>query len=266
MSAPLQLEVRQVDAGYGPIQALWDISLEVVEGEIVSLIGSNGAGKTTTLKVISGFMRPMSGDVVFSGSTLTNLTPSAIVQQGIAHVPEGRRVFGNLTVAENLKLGAYARGQDEEEETAALVCDLFPILAERARQPAGTLSGGEQQMLAIGRALMSKPRLLLLDEPSLGIMPKLVTRLFEAILELRSYTTILLVEQNVPLALRVADRAYVLENGRIALEGTTQELANDARIKNAYLGITVPTDDTQHNSTSAPRSRPSEERSRKHAL
>lgn len=230
------LRVASLSTGYGAIQALWDVDLEVHQGEIVALIGSNGAGKTTTLRTISGLMRRWAGSIEFDGRPIDRLSAHRIVELGIAHVPEARRIFGNLTVEENLEAGAFARGRREQAATKDFVYGLFPFLAERSGQSAATLSGGEQQMLALARALMSKPKLLLLDEPSLGIMPKLVRRLFETVEALREHTTILLVEQNVKLALTVADRGYVLENGRVTLNGFSDDLANDARVARAYLG------------------------------
>ncbi|MCC7106198.1 MAG: ABC transporter ATP-binding protein [Chloroflexi bacterium] len=230
------LVVREVDAAYGLVQVLWQVGLEVHRGEIVALIGSNGAGKSTTLRIISGLMKPMAGEVRFNGARIDGQPPDSILRRGIAHVPEGRRLFGNLTVRENLVLGGYARRREAIPEALERVYELFPILKTRTRQLAGTMSGGEQQMLAIGRALMSDPTLLLLDEPSLGIMPKLVTRLFESIAEIRKFTTILLVEQNVHLALEIADRGYVLENGRTTLVGASQDLMRNDVVINAYLG------------------------------
>ena len=235
MSPGPTLLVDGIDAGYGLIRALWGVRLEVRRGEIVTLVGSNGAGKTTMLRTISGLVRPTAGRILFEGERVDASEPDAIVRRGIAHVPEGRRLFRDLTVRENLLLGAYTRPGDEAQELLATVGRLFPILADRQAQVAGTLSGGEQQMLAIGRALMSRPTLLLLDEPSLGIMPKLVTRLFETIAALRGQTTILLVEQNVNLALEIADRGYVLENGRIVLEGPSRDLLANAEVQRAFL-------------------------------
>jgi len=232
------LELRDVHVYYGHIHALKGISLTVEEGELVTIIGSNGAGKTTTLMTISGLLRPRQGSIRYNGHDLTRMAPHEIVQAGISHCPEGRQIFGGLTVAENLILGAYNRGdrraiaRDQE-----WVESLFPILAERRHQLAGTLSGGEQQMLAIARALMSRPSVLLLDEPSLGLAPLLVERIFEVIQTLRDQgVTILLVEQNAYQALRVADRAYVLETGQVKLQGPAQDLARDAAVKEAYLG------------------------------
>ena len=235
MTGDSSLVVEDIDAGYGLIRALWDVRLEVRPGEIVVLLGSNGAGKTTLLRVISGLIRPKAGQVFFEGRRIDTCPPEEIVRRGIAHVPEGRRVFRELTVRDNLLLGAYTRSDSEQEELLASVETLFPILRDRWEQAAGTLSGGEQQMLAMGRALMSRPKLLLLDEPSLGIMPKLVTKLFDTIAALRGRVTILLVEQNVNLALQVADRGYVLETGRIVLEGSSQSLLANTDIQRAYL-------------------------------
>jgi branched-chain amino acid transport system ATP-binding protein len=235
MSEGTTLLMDGIDAGYGLIRALWGVRLEVRPAEIVALVGSNGAGKTTILRAISGLVRPTAGRIVFEDQRVDAWQPDAIVRRGIAHVPEGRRLFRNLTVRENLLLGAYSRPDGEVGDLLASVRRLFPILGDRADQVAGTLSGGEQQMLAIGRALMSRPKLLLLDEPSLGIMPKLVARLFETIAALRGQTTILLVEQNVNLALEIADRGYVLENGRIVLEGPARDLLANAEVQRAYL-------------------------------
>jgi branched-chain amino acid transport system ATP-binding protein len=239
MSEDPMLLVDGVNAGYGLIRALWDVRLEVRRGEIVALVGSNGAGKTTILRAISGLVKTSAGRILFERERVDSLEPDTIVRRGIAHVPEGRRLFRNLTVRENLLLGAYSRRQEEAEQTLHTVGALFPILRDRAAQLAGTLSGGEQQMLAIARGMMSRPRLLLLDEPSLGIMPKLVTKLFEAVAEIRSHTTILLVEQNVNLALEIADRGYVLENGRIVLEGRSGELLENEFVQRAYLAQEV---------------------------
>jgi len=235
MSGGATLVVDGIDAGYGLIRALWEVRLEVRRGEIVALVGSNGAGKTTILRVISGLVRPRAGRIVFEEERVDTCEPDAIVRRGIAHVPEGRRLFRELTVRENLLLGAFTRPEGEIDALLATVEGLFPILGDRRDQVAGTLSGGEQQMLAIARALMSRPKLLLLDEPSLGIMPKLVTRLFETIAALRGQTTILLVEQNVNLALEIADRGYVLENGRVVLEGSSRDLLANAEVQRAYL-------------------------------
>ncbi|MGI6643594.1 MAG: ABC transporter ATP-binding protein [Bacillota bacterium] len=223
---------------YGAIKALKGISLEVRQGEIVALIGANGAGKTTTLNAISGLIPPSEGDIVFQGRSIGGVSPENIVKMGISHVPEGRRVFSQMTVMENLELGAYSRSDTREvKHDLDQVFQRFPQLADRRRQAAGTLSGGEQQMLAIGRALMARPRLLLMDEPSMGLAPKIVQTIFEIIRDInRAGTTILLVEQNAHLALATAGRAYVLETGAIALHGDTRELAKNERVREAYLG------------------------------
>jgi branched-chain amino acid transport system ATP-binding protein len=232
------LELRDVHVHYGNIRSLQGVSLQVAEGELVALIGSNGAGKTTTLRTISGLLRPSPGAITFEGAEIQRASTDRIVALGISHCPEGRRIFGSLTVRENLVLGAVSRSEHaaiaEDEE---MVFALFPLLKERLRQAGGTLSGGEQQMLAIGRALMSRPRLLLLDEPSLGLAPLMVERIFETIAELkRQGRTILLVEQNVHHALDVADRAYVMETGRITLEGPADVLRRNPQVERSYLG------------------------------
>jgi branched-chain amino acid transport system ATP-binding protein len=232
------LELHALRAAYGPIEALRGVDLEVRAGELVCLLGANGAGKSSTLRVISGLVRPTSGRVVLDGRAITGLEPSAILESGIAHCPEGRRVFPYLTVEENLAMGAYVR-----RDRAAIaddlerVCTHFPILAERRRQAAGTLSGGEQQMLAIARALMARPRLILFDEPSLGLAPTVVETTFEIIADIRRQgTTVLMVEQNAYLALRMADRGYVMESGRIVLSGPARDLLSDDHVRRAYLG------------------------------
>ncbi len=234
------LEAQDLVAGYGQIRALKGISFRVGDGQIVALIGANGAGKSTTLRVLSGLIRPVSGRVMLQGEEIGRASPAEIVRRGVVHCPEGRRIFTRLTVLENLKLGHYTRRHGAgEAEALERVFALFPILRERRGQLGGTLSGGEQQMLAIARALMVTPRLLLLDEPSLGLAPLLVQQIFETVREInRQGTVVLLVEQNANLALRMASRAYVLEAGRIVLEGTGAELlANDA-VRKAYLGET----------------------------
>jgi branched-chain amino acid transport system ATP-binding protein len=234
---PPILEVRDLVARYGQITALKGISLRVEEGQIVALIGANGAGKSTTLRVISGLLQPTAGDVLIQGRTIRRATPRAIVRMGVVHCPEGRRIFARLTVLENLRLGHYTRGNSDLERAAARVYKLFPILGERQSQLGGTLSGGEQQMLAIGRALMLTPKLLLLDEPSLGLAPLLVQQIFDTISEINQEgTSVLLVEQNANMALRLADRAYVLETGRIALEGSGRDLLDDDAVRKSYLG------------------------------
>lgn len=233
------LVLENVHTYYGNVHALKGISLTVEEGEIVTLIGANGAGKTTTLRTISGLIKPREGRIIFDGQELNKVPAHKIVHMGISHAPEGRKVFPTLTVEENLLLGAYSLGNDRKaiEANKERVFALFPRLAERRKQLAGTLSGGEQQMLAIGRALMSRPRLLLLDEPSLGLAPMLVKAIFETIKEInRQGVTILLVEQNAKAALKLAQRAYVLETGRVVLSGPSHELIRDERVRKAYLG------------------------------
>jgi branched-chain amino acid transport system ATP-binding protein len=233
------LELRDVHVRYGAIRALQGVSLRVERGELVALIGSNGAGKTTTLRTISGLLRATDGTITFEDTDITRASTDGIVARGIGHCPEGRRIFGSLTVRENLLLGAVSRRDrgaigDELENVFAL----FPLLKERLAQAGGTLSGGEQQMLAIGRALMSRPRLLLLDEPSLGLAPLMVERIFETIGALKAQgRTILLVEQNVHHALDIADRAYVLETGRITLDGPAATLRHDPKVEQSYLGV-----------------------------
>lgn len=232
------LKVENLNVYYGVIHAIKDINLEVKEGEIVSLIGANGAGKTSTLQAISGMLKPKSGKVSFLEQDLGKVEPHNILKMGLAHVPEGRRVFAGMTVKENLEMGAYTRkDQDEINANLEKVFMRFPRLLERKKQLAGTLSGGEQQMLAIGRAIMSNPKMLLLDEPSMGLSPLLVKEIFNIIKELNeSGMTILLVEQNARKALAISDRAYVLETGRIVLEGNAKALLEDDAVKKAYLG------------------------------
>jgi branched-chain amino acid transport system ATP-binding protein len=233
------LELTDVHVRYGNIRALQGVSLTVAQGELVALIGSNGAGKTTVLRTISGLLRPAQGSIDLEGADITRAPTDRIVALGISHCPEGRRIFGRLSVTENLRLGAVSRG--EKGAAAAdldMVLELFPLLKERLNQAGGTLSGGEQQMLAIGRALMSRPRLLLLDEPSLGLAPLMVERIFETIAALKAQgRTILLVEQNVHHALDIAERAYVLEVGRIKLEGRADALRRDPMVEQSYLGV-----------------------------
>ncbi len=232
------LKIENLVVSYGPINALKGISLSVEQGEIVTLIGSNGAGKSTTLSAITGLVRAQSGSIRFMGEDITRAAPHRIISRGISISPEGREVFPALTVQENLRLGAYSR-KDKEGINAAYdrVYQLFPRLKERMGQTAGTLSGGEQQMLAIGRALMSEPKLLLLDEPSMGLAPNLVLMIFDLIESINKQgTTILLIEQNANMALSVADRAYVLETGTIAIEGEARALLQDDRVRSAYLG------------------------------
>ena len=232
------LELRNIDVYYGAIHALQGVSLEVQAGEIVTLIGANGAGKTTTLKTISGLLRPRHGEIRLEGERLDTLPPHAVVARGVAHSPEGRRIFPDLTVYENLDLGAYLRrDRRRKQETIERVHALFPRLQERRGQAAGTLSGGEQQMLAIGRALMAQPRLLLLDEPSLGLAPNLVQSIFAAIQQINQEgVTVLLVEQNAHMALKVASRGYVIETGRIVMGGSVAALLSTPRVREAYLG------------------------------
>jgi branched-chain amino acid transport system ATP-binding protein len=232
------LEVRGVAADYGDVRALWDISLRVNAGEIVALVGPNGAGKTTLMRTIAGLHRPAAGSILFEGQPQHGLAPHRIVEHGLILVPEGRRLFGEMTVLENLWLGAYsARARGMRDETLARVYDVFPLLRERRTQIAATLSGGQQQMLAVGRALMGLPRLLLLDEPSLGLAPLVVRDIFEVIKAVNQEgITVLLVEQNAHLALEVADRAYILEQGRVVGEGTGAALLHDKQVQRAYLG------------------------------
>ena len=231
------LKVENLHVYYGSIHAIKGVSFEVGEGEIVTLIGANGAGKSTTLNTVGGLLRPREGIVEFEGKSILGVAPHKVVSEGMALCPEGRRVFAQLSVKENLEMGAYTRPAAEIPETLEMVYEHFPRLKERQDQMAGTLSGGEQQMLAMGRALMSKPRLMMLDEPSMGLAPILVDQIFEIIKALnKAGTTILLVEQNAQMALSIADRAYVLETGRIVNTGTGKELLNDDSVKKAYLG------------------------------
>lgn len=232
------LEVKDLEVYYGVIQAIKGISFHVDQGEVIALIGANGAGKTTTLHTVTGLLSPKKGSVIFQGKDITKVPPHKIVAMGMAHVPEGRRVFAELSVYENLRMGAYTRADKAEiEESLKNVYKRFPRLEERKNQMAGTLSGGEQQMLAIGRALMSKPSIILMDEPSMGLSPILVNEIFDIIRSVsESGTTVLLVEQNAKKALSIADRAYVLETGNITLEGKAKDLLEDDSIKKAYLG------------------------------
>ena len=232
------LEVKDLEVHYGVMRAIKGISFEVNEGEVISLIGANGAGKTTTLHAVSGLLSKSAGSVTFMGKDITNLAAHKMVSLGMAHVPEGRRVFSELTVLENLKLGAYTRSDKKElEDTLNMVYKRFPRLMERRNQIAGTLSGGEQQMLAMGRALMSHPKLILMDEPSMGLSPIFVEEIFSIIRDISAEgTTVLLVEQNAKKALSIADRAYVLETGNITLSGDASSLLNDESVKKAYLG------------------------------
>ena len=232
------LEVKDIEVFYGVIQAIKGISFEVNEGEVIALIGANGAGKTTTLHTITGLLQPKKGSIMFEGKDITKVPAHKIVSLGMAHVPEGRRVFGELTVYENLKMGTYTRKDKAEiQETLEMIYKRFPRLEERKNQLAGTLSGGEQQMLAMGRALMSHPKIIVMDEPSMGLSPIFVNEIFKIIQDVsKSGTTVLLVEQNAKKALSIADRAYVLETGKIVLEGDAKELMNNDSIKKAYLG------------------------------
>ncbi|MEM2936467.1 MAG: ABC transporter ATP-binding protein [Candidatus Bathyarchaeia archaeon] len=233
------LSVEGLNASYGDVQVLWDVSFDVKEGEIIVIVGSNGAGKTTTLRVLAGLMYPKFGAIIFSGEDIAKIPPHERVKKGIALIPEGRMLFTRLTVEENLRLGAITpKAREARDETLKWVYELFPILKERKRQIAGTLSGGEQQMLAIARGLMSQPKLLMLDEPSLGLAPKIVAQVFELLMEINKQgITILLVEQNVWRALEIADRGYVMETGRIVLSGSGEHLLNNEYVKKSYLGI-----------------------------
>ncbi len=230
------LELEDLEVRYGAIPALKGIGLEIAQGEIVTLLGANGAGKTTTLRSISGLHHPTRGRIVFDGTDIATMAPHDVMALGVSHSPEGRRIFGRMSVMENLEMGAYRR-RGAIRKDLDRVFELFPVLGERKRQPGGTLSGGEQQMLAIGRALMSEPRLLLLDEPSMGLAPLIVREIFSIIRQIRETgTTILLVEQNATQALRLADRGYVLENGAIVMADEARRLLQDPRVREAYLG------------------------------
>lgn len=234
------LKVHNINTYYGNIQALKGVTLEVEEGEIVTLIGANGAGKTTTLMSLCGIVPPRSGEILFQGKPVHGLSGDRVVQMGIIQVPEGRRIFPNMTVMENLEMGAYLRTNKLlVKQDINMVMDLFPILAQRRRQLGGTLSGGEQQMLAISRALMARPRLLLLDEPSLGLAPIIITQIFDIIRKINheNNTTIFLVEQNANQALKLAHRGYVMENGRITITDTAEKLLDNEEVKSAYLGL-----------------------------
>ncbi len=230
------LSVNDVEVRYGAVPAIRNLSLNVDRGEIVALLGANGAGKTTTLRMISGLHRPYSGTVTLEGQDITTTPAHHLVEMGLSHIPEGRHIFGTMSVIENLEMGAFRRKGDYSSEFDHIF-SLFPVLGERRKQLGGTLSGGEQQMLAIGRALMAKPRILLMDEPSLGLAPKIIAAIFQIITEIRSEgVTILLVEQNANQALRIADRGYVLENGHVLYQDTAPALLSDDRIRRAYLG------------------------------
>jgi branched-chain amino acid transport system ATP-binding protein len=233
------LEVKDIDVYYGDVQVLWGVSFDVRGGEVVALIGANGAGKSTTLKAISGLLRPAQGEILFEGRPIHRTAPYTLIEHGMAHVPEGRRLFPEMTVEDNLLMGSLkGEAREKRGETMEEVFGLFPRLFERRRQHAGTLSGGEQQMVAVGRGLMSRPRLLMFDEPSLGLAPILVREIFHVIERIRKEgTTVLIVEQNVKQTLSVADRAYVLENGRVVMEGTGKSLLGNEHVRAAYLGV-----------------------------
>jgi branched-chain amino acid transport system ATP-binding protein len=233
------LEVEAIDVFYGNVQALWGVSFRVEQGEIVTIIGANGAGKTTTLRAIAGLLKPKKGRIRFEGADVTGLAPNALATRGVVLIPEARQLWPAMTVLENLEMGAYARAARRvRRETLATVYRMFPVLEQRAKQKAGTLSGGEQQMCAIGRGLMSRPRLLLLDEPGLGLAPLLVKEVFASLKSIREQgVTIVLVEQNVPHALALADRAFVMETGEITISGPARELEHDPRIREGYLGV-----------------------------
>jgi len=233
------LKTKNIDVFYGDVQVIWDVSFEVNKGEVVALIGANGAGKSTILKTISGILRPKKGEIFFEAKPIYKIDPFKLIELGIAHVPEARRLFVEMTVEENLDMGSLkGEARKKREETRAMVFELLPRLKERRKQLAGTLSGGEQQMLAVGRGLMSLPKLQMFDEPSLGLGPILVREIFNTIKKIKKEgTTVLIVEQNVKQTLAIADRAYVLENGRITLYGTGESLLNNEHVKTAYLGV-----------------------------
>ena len=233
------LEIKNIDVFYGDVQVVWDVSFDVKKGEVVALIGANGAGKSTSLKTISGILRPKKGDIIFEGNQINKVEPFMLNEMGISHVPEARRLFVEMTVDENLDMGSLkGEARTKREKSREMVFDLFPRLKERRKQLAGTLSGGEQQMAAVARGLMSKPRLLMFDEPSLGLAPILVREIFNVIKRIREEgVTVLIVEQNVQRTLSIADRAYVLENGKITISGTGPELLVNEHVKTAYLGV-----------------------------
>jgi branched-chain amino acid transport system ATP-binding protein len=233
------LEIKNIDVSYGDVQVIWGLSFGVKQGEVVALIGANGAGKSTNLKTISGILRPSKGEILFENQPIHQIEPFHLIEMGIAHVPEARRLFVEMTVEENLDMGSLkGAARKERAKTKEMIFKMFPRLRERQYQPAGTLSGGEQQMVAIARGLMSKPKLLMLDEPSLGLAPILVREIFNVIKRIREEgMTVLIVEQNVKQTLTIADRAYVLENGRVTLEGTGADLLNNPHVQAAYLGI-----------------------------
>jgi branched-chain amino acid transport system ATP-binding protein len=233
------LEIRGIDVYYGDVQVVWNVSFAVKDGEVVALVGANGAGKSSILKTISGLLRPRCGEIFFNGSPIHTVEPFRLIERGIAHVPEGRRLFAEMTVEENLDMGSLkAEAKREREKSRDKVYALFPRLRERRKQLSGTLSGGEQQMLAVGRGLMAKPKLLMFDEPSLGLAPILVREIFNVITQVRQEgVTVLIVEQNVKQTLSIADRAYVLESGKVVLQGTGAALLGDEHVKKAYLGV-----------------------------
>ena len=232
------ITIKSLSAGYGFVEVLRDVSLDISAGEIVAVLGSNGVGKTTLNNTLSGLITPKSGEIYFENELISGRPPEEIVDLGLIHVPEGRKLFPNLTVRDNLELGSYRRGKGERSQSLEMVLETFPKLRERIGQLAGTLSGGEQQMVAIGRGLMSNPRLLILDEPSLGLSPLLVEQMFDLIKRINSKgLTILLVEQNVMQSLTIADRAYVIDEGRVSLSGTAEDLRNNAELKKSYLGL-----------------------------
>jgi branched-chain amino acid transport system ATP-binding protein len=233
------LEIKNIDVSYGDVQVIWGLSFVVKQGEVVALIGANGAGKSTNLKTISGILRPKKGEILFENQPIHQIEPFHLIEMGIAHVPEARRLFVEMTVEENLDMGSLkGAARKDRAKTKEMIFTMFPRLRERQYQPAGTLSGGEQQMVAIARGLMSKPKLLMLDEPSLGLAPILVREIFNVIKRIREEgMTVLIVEQNVKQTLTIADRAYVLENGRVTLEGTGADLLNNPHVQAAYLGV-----------------------------
>ena len=233
------LEIKNIDVSYGDVQVIWGLSFDVKQGEVVALIGANGAGKSTNLKTISGILRPKKGEILFENQPIHQIEPFHLIEMGIAHVPEARRLFVEMTVEENLDMGSLkGAARKDRAKTKEMIFKMFPRLRERQYQPAGTLSGGEQQMVAIARGLMSKPKLLMLDEPSLGLAPILVREIFNVIKRIREEgMTVLIVEQNVKQTLTIADRAYVLENGRVTLEGTGADLLNNPHVQAAYLGV-----------------------------
>lgn len=233
------LEVKNLDVFYGDLQVIWDVSFNVKEGEVVALVGANGAGKSTTLRTISGLVQPAKGEIIFNGQNIVNTPGYGLIEQGLVHVPEARRLFPEMTVEENLEIGSLKKeAKKHRKDNKEKVFSLFPRLKERRKQLSGTLSGGEQQMLAIGRGMMSMPKMMMFDEPSLGLAPILVKEVFRVITHMRSEgMTVLIVEQNVNQTLAISDKAYVLENGKIVMSGKASELANDEHIKAAYLGI-----------------------------